>query len=104
MLFHGQESQTSHMYSSGPLEWPSLTRGIAYWVASDSNAQKKVWYYQSNNLVLCIRLIIIILWLALIIFVFQKFAILSYGMTPLTAKDLMKLRWSETWDFIVHKL
>ncbi|CAD6239502.1 GSCOCG00008720001-RA-CDS [Cotesia congregata] len=200
MLFHGQESQTSHMYSSGPLEWPLLTRGIAYWVASDSNAQVHLlgniavwysgtigvviysilliiyltrrkrcyydipdtewdrviligqvlfagyilhfipfffvertlflhnylpalafkilltaavidhlyylisWYYQSNTLVLCIRLIIIILWLALIIFVFQKFAILSYGMTPLTAKDLMKLRWSETWDFIVHKL
>ncbi|XP_013111228.1 protein O-mannosyltransferase 1 isoform X2 [Stomoxys calcitrans] len=29
----------SHMYSSNPLEWPLLSRGIAYWVSSESNAQ-----------------------------------------------------------------
>lgn len=29
----------SHMYSSDPLEWPLLTKGIAYWVSTESNAQ-----------------------------------------------------------------
>lgn len=37
MLFGGQEGQNSHMYSSGPLEWPLMSRGIAYWVSNDSN-------------------------------------------------------------------
>ncbi|KAL0269207.1 UNVERIFIED_CONTAM: hypothetical protein PYX00_007014 [Menopon gallinae] len=29
----------SHMYSSEPFEWPLVTRTIAYWVSSTSNAQ-----------------------------------------------------------------
>ena len=37
MIFGGQDMQSSHMYSSSPLEWPLMTRGIAYWVANDSN-------------------------------------------------------------------
>ncbi|XP_034951544.1 protein O-mannosyltransferase 1 [Chelonus insularis] len=198
MLFGGQESQNSHMYSSSPIEWPLMTRGIAYWVANDSNAQVHllgnivVWYsgtmsvfiysmllviylmrrrrrcfdipetewnrftvvgevllagyalhylpfifvertlflhhympalifkillcaatidhlyylintYCQWNFVISLVRLSIILWVALIFYIFRKFIVLSYGMTPLTAKDLMKLRWSETWDFIVHK-
>lgn len=39
MLFFSPSNvaDQSHMYSSEPLEWPLLTRGIAYWVSSDSN-------------------------------------------------------------------
>lgn len=37
MFFSGQDSQNSHMYSSGPSEWPTMARGIAYWVSNDSN-------------------------------------------------------------------
>lgn len=37
MLFTGQEYVQNHMFSSEPLEWPLLTRGIAYWVSADSN-------------------------------------------------------------------
>lgn len=37
MLFDTDEVQNSHMYSSGPFEWPFLTRGIAYWVSTKSN-------------------------------------------------------------------
>ncbi|KAG7201312.1 hypothetical protein KM043_004084 [Ampulex compressa] len=50
MLFSGQERQNSHMYSSGPLDWPLMSRGIAYWVSSESNAQVHllgniiIWY------------------------------------------------------------
>lgn len=36
MLFSAQESQ-SHMYSSEPLHWPLMTRGIAYWVDEKTN-------------------------------------------------------------------
>ena len=39
MLFSNTESVQNHMYSSDPLEWPLLTRGVAYWVSRDSNAQ-----------------------------------------------------------------
>ncbi|XP_076220621.1 protein O-mannosyltransferase rt isoform X2 [Nomia melanderi] len=37
MFFSGQEGQKSHMYSSSPLDWPLMSRGIAYWVSNDSN-------------------------------------------------------------------
>lgn len=40
MLSSGQEGQNSHMYSSGPLEWPLMSRGIAYWVSNDSNVSR----------------------------------------------------------------
>lgn len=37
MLMVQQESVQNHMYSSDPLEWPLLTRGIAYWVNPEHN-------------------------------------------------------------------
>lgn len=44
MLFSGQEGQNSHMYSSSPLEWPLMSRGIAYWVSNDSNVSQNILY------------------------------------------------------------
>ncbi|BES92858.1 dolichyl-phosphate-mannose-protein mannosyltransferase activity [Nesidiocoris tenuis] len=50
MLFPSQENIQNHMYSSDPLEWPLMTRGIAYWVSSQHNGQihlignVAVWY------------------------------------------------------------
>lgn len=49
MMWHTEATQ-SHMYSSEPLEWPLLSKGIAYWVDKDSNAQihllgnVAIWY------------------------------------------------------------
>ncbi|XP_011308139.1 protein O-mannosyltransferase 1 [Fopius arisanus] len=197
MLFGGQENQNSHMYASGPTEWPLMTRGIAYWVATDSNAQVHllgnvvVWYSGTaavilyvgilmgyltrrrrrcfdigddewrrfinlgqvllagyalhylpfffvertlflhhylhafvfkalltaglidhgyfvvrgncRGVVLSVMRLIIVIWVGWIVYVFRKFSVLSYGMSPLSAKDVMRLRWSDTWDFIVHK-
>lgn len=37
MLFANSDSVQNHMYSSEPLEWPLMSRGIAYWVSSESN-------------------------------------------------------------------
>nr|CAG4643018.1 EOG090X015P [Ilyocryptus agilis] len=39
MLFISNENVQNHMYTSSPWEWLVLTRGIAYWVSTDSNAQ-----------------------------------------------------------------
>lgn len=198
MLFDTDEVQNSHMYSSGPFEWPFLTRGIAYWVSTKSNAQIyllgniAIWYtgtiavitysgllifYLMRRKRLCYDIseaewnkfanigqvlltgyllhylpfifvertlflhhylpafvyktlltvgtidhiysllrihfkqkhlwfifkILAIFWIGLTVFVFRKFSSLSYGITPLSAKEILKLRWSETWDFIIHK-
>lgn len=40
MLFVHKENVQNHMYSSEPLDWPLLTRGIAYWVSSEDNVSK----------------------------------------------------------------
>jgi hypothetical protein len=40
MLFANQENVQNHMYSSEPLEWPFMARGIAYWVSPHSNVSK----------------------------------------------------------------
>lgn len=45
----------------------------------------------------------IITWLIFVIYIFKKFSVLSYGTTNLSAKEVLKLRWKDTWDFIIHK-
>lgn len=42
MLLTHQENVQNHMYSSEPLEWPLMTRGIAYWVSSEHNVSYKI--------------------------------------------------------------
>ncbi|XP_070164054.1 protein O-mannosyltransferase rt isoform X1 [Polyergus mexicanus] len=198
MLFGGQEGQNSHMYSSGPLEWPLMSRGIAYWVSNDSNAQVHllgniaIWYSGTISVIVYSGLLIFYLmrrrrkcfdiaeeewekfvnnayvlltgyllhflpflfvertlflhhylpafifkvlltaatidhlyyligthrpwnislyiltcgtiaWILFVIYVFKKFIVFSYGTSALSAKDVIKLRWKDTWDFIVHK-
>lgn len=39
MLFTSTDGVQNHMYSSEPLEWPLMSRGIAYWVSSKSNVR-----------------------------------------------------------------
>jgi dolichyl-phosphate-mannose-protein mannosyltransferase len=45
----------------------------------------------------------LVCWVVGVVGVFRKFCVLSYGSTPLSASDVLKLRWKESWDFIVHK-
>ena len=53
MLLTTQENVKNHNFASDPLEWPFLTRGIAYYIAKDSNNQVHlmgnimVWYTAS---------------------------------------------------------
>lgn len=203
MLWHTEPIQ-SHMYGSEPLEWPLMSKGIAYWVAKTSNAQIHligniiIWYSATAALfvyaalftvyllrrrrlcydldaaewrrfqlagelffagyllhflpylfvertmflhnylpsfvfkvmllcfviehvwlVLCkwtaasaswwssgLRLVYqaaILGWLAGVAVVFERFLVLSYGTTRLSADDVVALRWKDTWDFILHK-
>lgn len=41
MLWHVEPVQ-SHMYGSEPLEWPLMSKGIAYWVDKDSNVSSGI--------------------------------------------------------------
>merc|ERR1711976_411213 len=58
MLITNQENVQNHNSASDPTEWPFLTRGIAYYIAKDSNNQVHlmgnilVWYTAS----LCLHL------------------------------------------------
>lgn len=197
------ETQQTHMYSSEPLDWPLMNKGIAYWVDSKSNAQihlignLALWYSGTATIFLYITLLAIYLlrrhrlcydidettwtqfckcgevlfagylihflpyffvertlflhnylpalvfkimllcfmiehlydvlrqlfrsesicyyyciavgaWLISILYVFQRFSVLTYGLRQIngrsiTADDLIALRWKDTWDFIIHK-
>lgn len=50
MILVSNENVQNHIYTSSPWEWLTLTRGIAYWVDSKSNAQVHllgnvfIWY------------------------------------------------------------
>ncbi|KAK4878938.1 hypothetical protein RN001_007084 [Aquatica leii] len=195
MLFSGTESVQNHMYSSEPLEWPLMSRGIAYWVANNSNAQIHllgnivIWYSATLSLVIystlltfyllrrrrlcydldeanwqkfrflgevfltgylfhylpyffvertlflhhylgafCFKvflmagliehiyiilrhrrvvaylfIILLLIWLAVILKVFIQFTVLSYGTVELGKSDIIRLRWKDSWDFILHK-
>ncbi|CAG0881288.1 unnamed protein product [Darwinula stevensoni] len=58
MFLAGPENPQQHMYMSDPIEWPFLTRGIAYWVSNSSNAQIHllgnvvVWYSGTASIML----------------------------------------------------
>ena len=58
MLITNQENVQNHNFASDPLEWPFLTRGIAYYIAKDSNNQVHlignilIWYTASVSLAL----------------------------------------------------
>lgn len=193
----------THMYGSYPLDWPFMSKGIAYWVDAKSNAQIHligniiIWYSGTYALIIYITLLAIYLlrrrrqcfdidaetwarfcqcgevlfggylihfipyffversmflhnylpalvfkimllcfviehlyviirqwfrsqtlclgyisavmtWLAVVLFVFKRFSILSYGISeidgrPINADDILSLRWKDTWDFILHK-
>lgn len=36
-MFWQSDTVQNHMYSSEPLEWPFLSKGIAYWYQKDTN-------------------------------------------------------------------
>nr|CAD7260474.1 unnamed protein product [Timema shepardi] len=198
MLFANQENVQNHMYSSEPLEWPFMARGIAYWVSPNSNAQVHllgnlvVWLSGSASLLIYSTLLVfylmrrrrrcydlppevwqnftlvgevllagylfhyipyffvertlflhhylpaftfkvlltaalvehlhyvirsilgwpvvalvyiaaVLMWLTVVLLVFRRFSVLSYGTTPLSSNDILRLRWLESWDFIVHR-
>ncbi|XP_071821442.1 protein O-mannosyl-transferase 1-like isoform X2 [Apostichopus japonicus] len=39
MLWANSDVNQEHQYSSSALEWPTMNRGVAYWISPDSNAQ-----------------------------------------------------------------
>ncbi|KAF7282332.1 hypothetical protein GWI33_002904 [Rhynchophorus ferrugineus] len=117
MMFASTESVQNHMYSSQPLEWPLMSRGIAYWVSSTSNAQIHllgniaIWYLATLGLlVYSVLLVFYLLRRQRNIFDLDEenwtkfqLIVLSYGNAELNTSDILGLRWKDTWDFIVHK-
>lgn len=197
------DSLPTHMYSSEPLDWPFLSKGIAYWVDGSSDAQihllgnLAIWYSGTLALVIYFLLLVIYMlrrrrlcfdidestwaqfskcgeilfvgylvhflpyffvertlflhnylpalvfkimllcfiiehinellrqffkskrinyvyktaiaaWLLIVLYVFRQFSILTYGLLeidgrPISADDIIALRWKDTWDFIIHK-
>ena len=64
MLITNQENVQNHNFASDPTEWPFLTRGIAYFIAKDSNNQVHlmgnivIWYTASSCLLLYVALLV----------------------------------------------
>uniref|UniRef100_A0A336MDJ3 Protein O-mannosyltransferase 1 n=1 Tax=Culicoides sonorensis TaxID=179676 RepID=A0A336MDJ3_CULSO len=58
MMWYADKTGLTHMYSSEVFEWPLMSKGIAYWVAKDSNAQIHllgnvlIWYSGTISLLL----------------------------------------------------
>ncbi|XP_017784724.1 PREDICTED: protein O-mannosyltransferase 1 [Nicrophorus vespilloides] len=56
MMFSSSDGVQNHMYSSEPIEWPLMSRGIAYFVSNTSNAQIHllgnivIWYSSTVSL------------------------------------------------------
>lgn len=46
---------------------------------------------------------VIVFWLLYIVYTYKYFSVLSYGITQLEPEDIMKLKWKDSWDFIMHK-
>ncbi|XP_023228671.1 protein O-mannosyltransferase 1-like [Centruroides sculpturatus] len=198
MFVVNQENVQDHLYSSEPIDWLFLTRGIAYWVSPHSNAQIHlignvlIWYSATIGLFIYLSLLTfyllrrqrlcydipeeiwnkfclvgqiclggyalhflpyfftertlflhhylpsllyklvllaaliehvdyvvcfifkssllklifyfgMLLWGFGIFHVFWQFSVFCYGTVPLSAEDIINLRWKDTWDFIIHR-
>lgn len=65
MLWHqsNADSVTTHMYGSEPLDWPFMSKGIAYWVDRETNAQIHligniiIWYSSTIGVFVYITLL-----------------------------------------------
>uniref|UniRef100_A0A1B0DMS8 Protein O-mannosyltransferase 1 n=1 Tax=Phlebotomus papatasi TaxID=29031 RepID=A0A1B0DMS8_PHLPP len=57
----------------------------------------------NRPIVLHLSRLAIFAWIAVVLYVYRKFIVLSYGATKLSAEDVINLRWKDTWDFILHK-
>jgi len=64
MLVTNQENVQNHNYASDPIEWPFLTRGIAYFISKTSNAQVRllgnivIWYTCSSGVLVYTALLV----------------------------------------------
>jgi len=64
MLITSQENVQNHNFASDPTEWPFLTRGIAYFIAKDSNKQVHlmgnivIWYTGTACLIIYSALLV----------------------------------------------
>lgn len=58
---------------------------------------------RNHRIVRIIYYFFVCCWASAVLWVFRKFCTLSYGVTPLSAVDVLKLRWKNSWDFIIHK-
>ena len=45
----------------------------------------------------------LLVWAVGVVYVFQKFSVLSYAHQALSAAEVRDLRWKDTWDLIIHK-
>ncbi|ALC44725.1 rt [Drosophila busckii] len=54
-------------------------------------------------LLLLVYRLSLMIWLLAVCAFFVKFLPLSYGTRKMSAKEIINLRWKDTWDFILHK-
>merc|ERR1711962_411617 len=75
MLITNQENVQNHNFASDPTEWPFLTRGIAYFIAKDSNNQV---HLMGNIVVWYTGTLCIVLYSALLVFYLLRRRRLNY--------------------------
>lgn len=61
------------------------------------------FFFRKYQILKTLQFLLTSIWIVAVIWIFRKFSVLSYGVTPLTAVDVIKLRWKNSWDFIIHK-
>ncbi|XP_050307273.1 protein O-mannosyltransferase 1 [Anthonomus grandis grandis] len=47
--------------------------------------------------------VFVLIMVFVVVYVFKRFSVFSYGNVALSTSDILNLRWHDTWDFIVHK-
>lgn len=62
-----------------------------------------IFFFRKYKVLKMLQFLLTSIWILAVIWIFKKFSVLSYGITPLSAVDVIKLRWKNSWDFIIHK-
>ena len=95
MLATNQENVKNHNFASDPLEWPFLTRGIAYYIAKDSNNQV---HLMGNILIWYTASICGVLYTALLVVYLLRRRRLCFDTSEAEFQTYCQVHWAQQFD------
>ncbi|KAK2565791.1 Protein O-mannosyl-transferase 1 [Acropora cervicornis] len=132
MLESKKELANEHTFGSRPSWWPLMRRGVAFWIAKDTNAQifcignPFVWWATTLSIPVYFGLLVLYLlrrrrkvhdlsdalqwmlyaccalFIVIVLWGFHFFSPFTYGSVALSSTEVNQRKWLNTWGMLSH--